>query len=84
MQVKSVGKFKETELTDGISTSDIIMRILKDYNQVYYAQLSVRIHPQRCGCKLCKGMMYLIMFFLFSFWLLNFTFVVIKNSWGFS
>lgn len=33
MQVKSVGKFKETELTDGISTSDIIMRILKDYNQ---------------------------------------------------
>lgn len=32
-QVKSVGKFKETKRTDGISTSDIIMRIVKDYNQ---------------------------------------------------
>lgn len=31
--VKSVGKFKETQRTDGISTSDIIMRIVKDYNQ---------------------------------------------------
>ncbi|XP_050371672.1 LOW QUALITY PROTEIN: choline-phosphate cytidylyltransferase 1-like [Argentina anserina] len=31
--VKSVGKFKETKRTDGISTSDIIMRIVKDYNQ---------------------------------------------------
>ncbi|KAL6198661.1 hypothetical protein ACLB2K_028450 [Fragaria x ananassa] len=31
--VKSVGKFKETKRTVGISTSDIIMRIVKDYNQ---------------------------------------------------
>ncbi|CAN1259955.1 Choline-phosphate cytidylyltransferase 1 [Linum perenne] len=31
--VKKVGRFKETKRTDGISTSDIIMRILKDYNQ---------------------------------------------------
>ncbi|XP_030482494.2 choline-phosphate cytidylyltransferase 2 isoform X2 [Cannabis sativa] len=31
--VKSVGRFKETQRTDGISTSDIIMRIVKDYNQ---------------------------------------------------
>ncbi|OVA05629.1 Cytidyltransferase-like domain [Macleaya cordata] len=31
--VKAIGKFKETKRTDGISTSDIIMRILKDYNQ---------------------------------------------------
>ncbi|CAL1352178.1 unnamed protein product [Linum trigynum] len=31
--VKKVGRFKETQRTDGISTSDIIMRILKDYNQ---------------------------------------------------
>lgn len=28
--VKKLGKFKETKRTDGISTSDIIMRILKD------------------------------------------------------
>ena len=32
-QVKSAGRFKETKRTDGISTSDIIMRIVKDYNQ---------------------------------------------------
>jgi len=31
--VKSVGKFKETRRTNGISTSDVIMRILKGYNE---------------------------------------------------
>ncbi|KAF5457848.1 hypothetical protein F2P56_021925 [Juglans regia] len=31
--VKSAGKFKETKRTDGISTSDVIMRIVKDYNE---------------------------------------------------
>ncbi|KAM3732436.1 hypothetical protein ACB098_11G061000 [Castanea mollissima] len=31
--VKAAGRFKETKRTDGISTSDIIMRIVKDYNQ---------------------------------------------------
>uniref|UniRef100_A0A7N2LH11 Uncharacterized protein n=1 Tax=Quercus lobata TaxID=97700 RepID=A0A7N2LH11_QUELO len=31
--VKSAGRFKETKRADGISTSDIIMRIVKDYNQ---------------------------------------------------
>lgn len=31
--VKSAGKFKETKRTDGVSTSDVIMRILKGYNE---------------------------------------------------
>ncbi|KAL8216473.1 hypothetical protein R6Q57_023310 [Mikania cordata] len=31
--VKSIGRFKETKRTEGISTSDIIMRIVKDYNE---------------------------------------------------
>ncbi|GMH06715.1 hypothetical protein Nepgr_008555 [Nepenthes gracilis] len=31
--VKAAGKFRETKRTEGISTSDLIMRILKDYNQ---------------------------------------------------
>ena len=40
MQVKAAGKFKETKRTDGISTSDIIMAILKDYNQYVMRNLA--------------------------------------------
>jgi hypothetical protein len=31
-QVKKMGRFKETQRTDGISTSDIILRIVRNYN----------------------------------------------------
>jgi hypothetical protein len=33
-QVKRLGKFRATQRTEGVSTSDLILRILKDYNEV--------------------------------------------------
>jgi choline-phosphate cytidylyltransferase len=38
--VKKLGKFKETKRTDGISTSDIILRILKDRDEYLKRNLS--------------------------------------------
>ncbi|XP_062218319.1 choline-phosphate cytidylyltransferase 1-like [Phragmites australis] len=38
--VKKLGKFMETKRTDGISTSDIIMRIVKDYNEYVMRNLA--------------------------------------------
>ncbi|XP_072994743.1 choline-phosphate cytidylyltransferase 2-like [Typha latifolia] len=52
--VKSIGKFKETKRTEGISTSDIIMRIVKDYNQYVMRNLARGYTREELGVSYVK------------------------------
>lgn len=40
MQVKKAGKFRAINRTEGISTSEIILRIIRDYNDYVLRNLS--------------------------------------------
>jgi hypothetical protein len=58
LQVKKLGKFKETKRTEGVSTSDIILRIIKNYNDYVLRNLARGYSRKELGVSLVRVSMY--------------------------
>ena len=55
-EIKKLGRFKATQRTEGISTSDLIMRIIKDYDKYIWRSLDRGYSPKDLGISSTKAL----------------------------